>query len=375
MGKALLLLFILLLVASPVLGQEEVIIESTSEPYPCPYQNAVYYQPGAFPRYDASSRAIVLVDANSAPIRVLDQITENVRVINWSLDCHYLTGAIGKIKQFYSNDSWTLIHWENRSIVIWDATTGIRLQTVENRGRYLSNPAVIWSPDSRFALIRGGCGSVHYSCQWERYTQDWLWQSAGNMLIAIGQYGNERNYPRQTLFNQYAWDFERGLLWGNAINNVSSFDLNSGAEVRSFSAGSSVEGRFAFSTDRTRIIIYGTPDFYGNWATDVGVYDIASGTGEQVNIEGYLFPQVPFVGDPPIALSPDNRYLVIGHDALRVWDMQNLPANLDERLPIYRHSGPSATIQGVRFTAPDVIETTSAEGVQRWDLHSGINLQ
>jgi hypothetical protein len=62
----------------------------------------------------------------------------------------------------------------------------------------------------------------------------------------------------------------------------------------------------------------------------------------------------------------------LGYDALRVWDIQHLPANFEDRLPIYRHGGPEALIQSVRFADWGIIETTSADGVQRWDLHTGV---
>ncbi|MEO1439007.1 MAG: hypothetical protein AAFV33_01310, partial [Chloroflexota bacterium] len=71
-------------------------------------------------------------------------------------------------------------------------------------------------------------------------------------------------------------------------------------------------------------------------------------------------------------LSLDNRYLAAGYDAIRVWDLQNLPAAEAERLPIYRHGGPQALINELRFADNGVIETVSADGVQQWDLHTGV---
>jgi WD40 repeat protein len=73
----------------------------------------------------------------------------------------------------------------------------------------------------------------------------------------------------------------------------------------------------------------------------------------------------------PVALSPDNRYLVVGYDALRVWDLTSLAPAFEERLTIYRHGGPESLITNLRFVDHGVVETTSNDGVQWWDLHTG----
>lgn len=371
----LLFILVILLITTPVLGQE-MIIESTSEPYPCPYPNTTYYQAGAFPRYEASTGELVLADVSGMPIHVLDQITENVRIINWSPNCRYLAGAVGKITMYGAYDEQEFVAWErgSRSIVIWDAINGGRLQVIANPGQYPSDPAVIWSPDAQYALLRAGCPSVRHSCIWERYSEDWLWHSTTNTLQPVGEASHGSRLFSGALFNQYDWDFGRGVLWGSARDGVIAYDFNSGAEKFSFPAGRGVEGRFIFSDDRSKIVIYGTPDPIGGWLTRVGVYDIATGGGTEVNVESFLFPRVPYIGDAPIALSPDNRYLVIGYNALRVWDLQNLSLTIQERLPLYRHGGPEALIRGVRFVSPSTIQTISDEGVQNWDLYTGMSV-
>jgi hypothetical protein len=56
---------------------------------------------------------------------------------------------------------------------------------------------------------------------------------------------------------------------------------------------------------------------------------------------------------------------------LRVWDLFNLPEEFDARDPIYRHDGPSAYYPTVRFVDNTTIETTSADGVQLWNVVTG----
>lgn len=72
-----------------------------------------------------------------------------------------------------------------------------------------------------------------------------------------------------------------------------------------------------------------------------------------------------------IALSPDHHYLVIAWHMIRVWDLTNLPEDFDDRDPTYNYHGPAARIQSVRFIDNVTIETTSAEGVQRWNVETG----
>jgi hypothetical protein len=96
------------------------------------------------------------------------------------------------------------------------------------------------------------------------------------------------------------------------------------------------------------------------------VYDIASGQGTQVNVERN--------GVGAVALSADNRYLVMGYDALRVWDLHNLPERLEDRLPVYRHGGPGAFIRTVRFIEATVVEVTTERGITRWDILTGANI-
>ncbi|MFN8531242.1 MAG: hypothetical protein U0670_21785, partial [Anaerolineae bacterium] len=87
--------------------------------------------------------------------------------------------------------------------------------------------------------------------------------------------------------------------------------------------------------------------------------------------EGFAAPDITFSPDHPVALSPDHRYLVAGYDAIRVWDLQNLSS---DGLPVYRHGGPASLIESLSFSAPTLIETHSADGVQHWDLFTGVYL-
>jgi WD40 repeat protein len=72
-----------------------------------------------------------------------------------------------------------------------------------------------------------------------------------------------------------------------------------------------------------------------------------------------------------IALSPDGRYLVVGKEVLRVWDLANLPEKFEDRLPVYRYDGPERIIHALHFVSNEVVETTTLDGTQQWNILTG----
>jgi WD40 repeat protein len=366
----------------PAYAQENLV--SDEPPYTCPHTNGAYYQPGAFPRFDASAKTLLLVNSSGETVRVLDSIEENVRIINWSPDCRYLTGAVGLITSASALTSPEVrnqptIKWKNRDIVIWDATTGGRVHTLENNvGHYMpgvAQPAVIWHPASSYALVLGGCYSIRHTCIFEREHEDFIWHRDNNHSYRIdAPEDGQTAFFNRASFNQYYWDVARSWLWGSGPGGVSAYDITTGQEVRLFpnrQQPTLAETRFRFSDDATLIVVYGISQPGAPADGGITVYDIETAAPVYVNAEGFGAPNIPLADYHPVALSADNRYLIAGYNAIRVWDIQNLPASVDDRLPIYRHAGPEALIWSADFSDWGVIETTSEEGTQHWDLHTG----
>src|SRR5690606_21858629 len=118
----------------------------------------------------------VLVDTTTGEtVRVLDTLSErNIRLINWSPDCHYLSGAVGEMEYASAEKSdhiWGQNNsgWTKYNIVLWDTINGGRIQSFDTPGGhlYVGQYPVIWSPDSRYALVLGGCEAVngYASCE------------------------------------------------------------------------------------------------------------------------------------------------------------------------------------------------------------------
>jgi len=382
---------------SAVLAQGGGQLASDEAPFYCPYTNAAYYQKGLFPRYVITTHSLVLVDDKSGQtVRTLDTFTDNVRLINWSPDCRFLSGAVGQIWRGFGSGDNAHVTWNSWRVAFWDRIDGKRaFLSQQLAGYYLAPESVLWRYDSSRALILSGCDTYSDRCVAERHQYDFLWRSDTNVAVRLAGLPIEPEFKptRGTyffsfkrnpgLFGQYYWDTPRSWIWSNDLGSVVAYDINTAALVASFRADISnsyasdpwIESGFVLSEDKSKVVAYSTMERNGPGPAyerrGMTVYDIASGQGIGVNVEGLASPSVAYTGYHHVALSPDNRYLVSGINALRVWDLQNLPTNFADRLPTYRHAGPKSPIWSVHFVAPLVVETESAAGRQKWDIITG----
>jgi WD40 repeat protein len=179
----------------------------------------------------------------------------------------------------------------------------------------------------------------------------------------------------QRVFGEPYWDYEQGQVFtvttGSGLNTVSAFDLQTGALAGEYYLPDRRSpAAFTFSQDHTHIIVYS--DANRQWGADgkqAGAIVYALGSSQGVLVDAN---DLAAVHPEQVTLSPDNRYLVMGRTTLRIWDLQNLPDDIEARDPIYRHEGPQALIAAVHFVDSTILETVDAYGItQRWDLHTG----
>ncbi len=383
--------FLAFFAMSTVVFGQNVDLPADEPPFYCPNTQGTHYQ-NAFPRYNIVTRSLLLVDgATGETVRTLGSIKNNLRLISWSPDCRYLSGAVGLIITGEPDrlDSEVYITWtgratawqETRRIAIWDTIAGERMVTTPiNAGRYIyyDGSPVIWSPDSRKAIALGGCASIFASCQYERITVDYLIDLESRQVTQFDPVisgGREYNAGN---FNQVLWDLEANRIWTSSSGSVLIYDLTTGGTVSTYSNTGSLfsdETRFLFSPDGTRLITY-APDLGGiaqyNTSGELTIHDLRLGETTTVNTQRFTARPNVDPNKHAVALSPNNRYLAAGYDAIRVWDLKNLPESKAERVPIYRHGGPDALITELRFVDDGIIETVSGDGVQKWDLHTGV---
>ncbi len=342
------------------------VAEARGDFVPCNYPDGEFYQANAMPVYDGANQRLALKDWNTGEvIRVLAEgLPHPYFVRSWSPNCRYIV-AITTQHDGICPDG----------LLLMDVTTGDLRQHLDGfcDHSYGSYGRVFWKPDSSVAVLTAwyrfvGPGSSTYP--------QLLWHSATNQLITIQPYSQDyinRNLPDMA---QVYWDDSRGWVWMSGGGGILAFDINTGIQQASFEnypfnrqlyrEHITTVSYFTFSPDGTKVVAHGQRYTLGDEAPAMTVYDIASGQGTQVNVERN--------GVGAVALSADNRYLVMGYDALRVWDLHNLPEQPEDRLPVYRHGGPGSFIRTVRFIEATVVEVTTERGITRWDILTGANI-
>jgi WD40 repeat protein len=325
----------------------------------CHNSDGTYYVAGATVRYEYPHRRVVFDKGSEVKELETSVDFEQFGVIDWSPDCRYMVA----LTDFTCPDKYNC--YNGGKMILWDTVNAVRLHTFAYPRAYhwtMNHPRINWSPTSQHALFRTSNGF-------------YIWDAITNNIVMLS-YAPGIKWRSPNLDYIY-WDYERNQFIINGFPGVMIFDLISGAERGLFTTGGTAryeqEGQasvFKLSDDGSKLIVFSDPTTPHSSRGSLTIWDLNNLTGTQVNVERRAALSTNLV-----ALSPDNRHLVIGYDALRVWDIQNLPENVEDRLPIYRHGGPESPIWSVRFADWGVIETTSAEGVQKWDLHTGVYIQ
>lgn len=299
----------------------------------CPYNDGAYYQANLFPRYEFRNKRLVLVSWNTG--KTVQEVetsleTSQLNVMNWSPDCRYMAAALG---DFGSTDT-----------VIWDMTNGQRMGAFANAG-------LRWSPDSQQAIVSNRDGLS-------------LWTVGQEAGIKLSDFRGDDYISR--------WDADRNEVWLLTTSyyysapGVTVYNRANGEQVGYYDnpAGQSAQIGFTLSADGSRVIVY-TVRLSSTSGAGVTIWERGTTNNVQVdaNSDGTSYAE-------RIALSPDAHYLVIGGNNLRVWDLQNLPAALNDRDPVI-YAASDAKITSVRFLNGSTVEAVSTEGVAQWDVVTG----
>lgn len=271
-------------------------------PIPCPYTDSASYHPEI--AMTVQNGTLALMDATSgATLRVLDTqfLSYYPRSIYWGETCRHIV-AYNVWRPFDP--------YPRRFTSIYDTLTGQRIFHSRREPWWFE---ILWSPTREQFLIKSVTGMYLMS---ETLSEPVL-------LFDRFRHGNAMRY--------YEWDMARGQLlvnfWENA-GYLMIYDMNTAAILATLSnpeVCSPTGLYYAKSADDHYLIVYtirGDP-------TCVTVYHRDTGTiVAQVNVERFTALDVE-----QMALSPDGHYLAIGIQALRVWDLWNLPELFEERLP------------------------------------------
>lgn len=307
-------------------------------PRTCNHRDAVNARPEiAFTVQDGT---LSLVDAASGGVlQVLatDYLNFYPHNIHWLENCRYL----------FVENVWRPDGTDTRRFnIIYDTYTG---QPIFQSGFERLGIEFVWSPSRQQFLIKSLTGL-------------YLMSESMDAPVLL-----ETRMLHYRFARFYRWDEARGQLlvqfWRNP-GYITVYDIHTGAEIVSFGHPDACSPYELNTTglDGRYVVAY---TLRGDPAC-VTVYDRDTRTVvTSVNAERYT-------GDRNnIALSPDARYLVVGFDALRVWDLTAQPEDFTARLPQHRHAGPVGTVVSLAFVDETTIETVSTDGVQRWNVHTG----
>ncbi len=296
-----------------------------------------------------------------------------LRWSEYSPSCRYLTGVFRTPEN--PNDQ--------RLYIVWDFETGQRVivtarpysNNLTSMYQYQIIPNVNWHPDETEVVISSWWDIPHPGFS-DTFGSRHLYKlDSGEHyeLTCVDSCANG-------MFKNVFWDDERNWLWVSGKLGVVVYDRSNGAEIRTFrnptwvSIWAKYQGHlWQFSPDKSLVIIYSHEN--SGYSDALTIYDIDRFIAYDINVEGYIPSafQRPraCTGLTSFALTPDNRYLVMGYTTLRVWDIQNLPEAYEDRLPIYRHPGPDANIHCLRIVSDRVVETITDYGIERWHIETG----
>jgi hypothetical protein len=331
---------ILLLALVPDIQAESPDIPPTT----CPYTENANYRPEIAFTVEGGSLQLV-VSTSGLPLQTLDTqfLSYYPRNIYWGQNCRYIV-AYNVWRPFEP--------YPRRFTSIYDTITGQRIFHSRREPWWFD---ILWSPTQEQFLIKSVTGMHLMS---EALSEPVL-------LFTHFRHGNAMRY--------YEWDMARNQLLVNFWENsgyLMIYDIHTAAVLAAITNPeicSPTGLYYSKSTDERYLIVY---TIRGEPAC-VTIYDQETrAVVAQVNAE-----RLTALDASQIALSPDGHYLVIGILALRVWDLWNLPEVFEQRLPIHRHEGPIQTIQSVTFIDNTTLETVSNDGVQHWNLQSGLQIE
>lgn len=259
-----------------------------------------------------------------------------------------------------------------RLFVLWDLQTGQRRIEYMRPHDFREVPYLVWRADESEVVIGGFWDSIYPYADSPHGVFHLFNLNTGRAdVLHCAPLADCITDPHLG----FTWDDARNWLWSNGIDGIIAYDRSTGSAVYSFFSppwareldGYPAWRSYFFSADFSRIVIYHIPG--SGLHAGATVWDIDRRAAFPVNVEGYIR------SNDTIALSPDNRYLVIGDTAIRVWDLDNLTTAYEDRLPIHRHAASDARINALRFLSTTIIETRNDLGITEcWHVESGAQI-
>jgi hypothetical protein len=223
----------------------------------------------------------------------------------------------------------------DETIVIYEQATGETMIEIENPQAFRAYSDVMWSADGMWALAQTSRGYFAVDI-------------ANRTTVLL----RSQIDPRKP-YSPY-WDFARGQIILNSWPGPIVYDLRTGEERKMLSmeiggarddcnscsiAGVTADGRTLGISREGRF----------------GLFDLDTLNGIFLDYDNYLS-----LHGKAFAISPDGQYAVVARDVVNVWNLTDLPANIENRDPVYRWS--TSRVSHLRFIDNVTLEITTRGG-------------
>lgn len=280
----------------------------------------------------------------------------NASRIRLSPGCAYITALVATTPATAYDSAGLDGSYEDRLtglVVFWRVATGERIAEIPNFGVKL--PIVLWSPDGSRAFVNTTAGNFLLNMS----SGQWVMLSSDLDANPTSYYTNQWSLPAHP-YNVY-WDMERGQVYIHTWGGVAVFAIESGImRYHVPIQGYYFAPVFSVSPDGRYLFVSAYLGPFMVWSLE---------RVELLTIVDTPHPTSGFVGNY-VALSPDERYLVMGYNVIRVWDLAQLPAAINDREPV-SFNGPTARVRSLRFVDNVTIEVVTAVDTTYWNVQTG----
>jgi|GEM_PF-3738522 len=291
-------------------------------PYFCSHTDGTFYQENITPHYALAANRLRLLDwTTGEETMVLESTPDMVNgffATHWTQDCRYLVGLMAV------NLNNLTYEVPDYAFMLWDTQSGALLQRYDVAKdivgtSYNGDENIAFSPNSQYMIFRTSDGYF-------------LWNAENNSNTLL----INASIDRAPNLSHTHWDFARNQVIIKGNPGVIAYDLGSGYERFLFTSTpeNAQDTDFVMSADQSKMAVFTDQTSSDRRYTSLSIWDLNSMQVTELNVEDGIY-YVAYHGHR-YGFSADNRFFIIRGTALRIWDLANLPTEVDNRLPLHR---------------------------------------